>query len=645
MASRKKSSRRLVSTSVLVIITIFLLLVSVRVSAFAHPDPIRAALRLARKAGAYEFTADIVQHTDPVASIRNTGRTSKREDMHMQGQTNLQTRLMEMQFWSQGGSLSTGQGQVEIRIEDNIAQARTTGGEWQEMSNFTSMFAPNSDFMVYLNDARNLKNLGRDERTLPSGATVQFTRYSFEVNGGALAQYMRDAMQQYAQEQGELPPGVTLKTPRMYEEMVGTGEIWIGTDGLPIRQILDVQFPEENRQRIRSEITVTFTNFAEPPQVALWQWHWQSGNVLLLIEQWTAAYGHALLMGFLAILLTIGIFALLLNRHRFRRFATPLVLIFCTILITEPLLINLKVAKTGAVRQAQAAEQQQEQDERDQQQTMQENAMQPSIDPNTSPLVQAQDEVIIQRKLRVADNGGARVSAIDPDDWDHILDSDGDGVTTDDDDGTDSDGDGLTDAQEALLGTSSDPDYGDDTDSDGLTDQEEVDGFTLNGETWYTDPLNSDTNNDGLSDGLEWATDLDNDGIPDVYDRDNDGDGVPDYLDDSPTQSTSSSAVTTLNYQVTGLDSGDKPTTVEFQLRPEDDNRIWYAENIFDWPSVDNEGNVQDSDGATFADEDMMQVNETVNEGLKRGYQITVSAAELDAKRAIEQGFRLAVSL
>ena len=40
-----------------------------------------------------------------------------------------------------------------------------------------------------------------------------------------------------------------------------------------------------------------------------------------------------------------------------------------------------------------------------------------------------------------------------------------------------------------------------------------------------------------------------------------------------------------------------------------------------------------------------MQVKETLNEGLKRGYNITVTAAELDAKRAINQGARLAASL
>lgn len=73
-----------------------LLLISVRFVVFANPDPVRAALELARQSGGYHFSADIVQYTDPTATICNAGRTSQREDMHMQGQTDLRTRLLEM---------------------------------------------------------------------------------------------------------------------------------------------------------------------------------------------------------------------------------------------------------------------------------------------------------------------------------------------------------------------------------------------------------------------------------------------------------------------------------------------------------------------------------------------------------------------
>ena len=57
----------------------------------------------------------------------------------------------------------------------------------------------------------------------------------------------------------------------------------------------------------------------------------------------------------------------------------------------------------------------------------------------------------------------------------------------------DSDGDGLSDEEERILGT--DP-LNIDTDQDGLTDKEEV-------KIYQTDPLNPDTDGDGLKDGEE----------------------------------------------------------------------------------------------------------------------------------------------
>ena len=57
----------------------------------------------------------------------------------------------------------------------------------------------------------------------------------------------------------------------------------------------------------------------------------------------------------------------------------------------------------------------------------------------------------------------------------------------------DSDGDGLDDEEEASLGTNS---MLSDTDGDGLFDREEV-------KVYNTDPLDTDTDKDGFTDGIE----------------------------------------------------------------------------------------------------------------------------------------------
>ena len=107
-------------------------------------------------------------------------------------------------------------------------------------------------------------------------------------------------------------------------------------------------------------------------------------------------------------------------------------------------------------------------------------------------------------------------------------------------DSTDSDGDGLTDGEEVnQLGT-----FGDrvDSDNDGISDYLEVKGFSYNGQQWYLDPNEQDTNRDGRTDAQEctiWVPsdptynasgicpDSNGNGTPDVFDHDNDGDGVP----------------------------------------------------------------------------------------------------------------------
>jgi hypothetical protein len=79
----------------------------------------------------------------------------------------------------------------------------------------------------------------------------------------------------------------------------------------------------------------------------------------------------------------------------------------------------------------------------------------------------------------------------------------------------DSDGDGLLDSEEDAIGTDPlDPD----TDDDGLTDGDEVN-------VYGTDPLDADTDGDGLPDGLEVEHGFD------PLDPDEDGDGILDGQD------------------------------------------------------------------------------------------------------------------
>lgn len=181
----------------------------------------------------------------------------------------------------------------------------------------------------------------------------------------------------------------------------------------------------------------------------------------------------------------------------------------------------------------------------------------------------------------------------------------------------DSDGDGLADHVERALGTDA---YKRDTDEDGLTDFDEVYGFrlrfrgdlsfsdvtakfcpalrtggtctTTTAEDWVTDPLDPDTDGDGIADGFELRqgsnpqladaasfVDTDRDGLSDeqengfgssIYEPDTDGDGLPDlleYLIGSDPQRTDSDGDGIRDYEELDIETFDAlPGTPDFDV-------------------------------------------------------------------------------
>jgi len=210
----------------------------------AAPPGIRDAWERARRAGAYHFSADIVQTAIPLPTVTNVGRQSRQDSLHVEGRANLAGATMDLTIWSQGGSLLRAADGLQVRVEEGGAVARQGAGPWEEIEDFTGLFAPQGDAMAYLAAARNVAEEGSEIR-----AGIAFTRYTFEVDGRRFAAAVRDQLQRRLGEQGELPPGVNLELPRMYVEMTGRGELWVGEDGLPLRQILHLQLPGSRDDR------------------------------------------------------------------------------------------------------------------------------------------------------------------------------------------------------------------------------------------------------------------------------------------------------------------------------------------------------------------------------------------------------------
>jgi subtilisin-like proprotein convertase family protein len=581
---------------------------------------VQRAWQMAQEVGTYDYAIDIVQTSWPLPILENVGTTSSEERVYIEGQIDLPADTMEMKLWSDGGSAQTGQDSLELRVVGDQAFGRVGGDHWEEVDDFTGIFAPGNDPLGYLVSARNVVK-GQTETRLG----ITFTRYSFEVDGPAFASYMRTQMEDELRRKGKLPPGITLDFARVYLDMTGKGEIWLDSNGLPLRQVVHVTFPPDDQEQIEATIKTDFFNWGVGGSA-------QMGATSKVLEEWKQANLHAiLLLGFLGLLVVLTVY-----RRSKKVYAFTVVFIAISMVVT-PLLQSHHVHAFSEEMGEQRAEQEEQQRSYDERvRAMQESLTTTEFDPHSDPFVTAPAPPLPTDETRssayLPDFLGLTPDLLAAGDTtDDGTDSDDDGLTdyqeieeygTEPSD-PDTDGDGLSDGVEAVeLGTNpNDPD----TDGDLIGDQVEVEGFSWYGQRWYLNPLDPDTNRDGLPDTVECAeladiqatsaytacVDSDDDGAPDAFDFDDDGDGIPDTVDLSRT--TVMGGARDEGGDVTGLDDGtfhfqldqmvvDTPTFVDFQFRPVNPEHLWYTLNVLDWPSGDTEGQIQRRFDTTFKD-------------------------------------------
>ena len=87
----------------------------------AAPPGIRDAWERARRAGAYHFSADIVQTAIPLPTVTNVGRQSRQDSLHVEGRANLAGATLDLTIWSQGGSLLRAADGLQVRVEEGGA--------------------------------------------------------------------------------------------------------------------------------------------------------------------------------------------------------------------------------------------------------------------------------------------------------------------------------------------------------------------------------------------------------------------------------------------------------------------------------------------------------------------------------------------
>ncbi len=533
-----------------------------------------------RNSTAYNFSADVTMTTIPLPTAGNIGRFSKSDSLYLEGSNNLVDETMQLALWGGGVSVADQTGAYQIRIQDGEAQTRVGDGDWQASSENAVAFAPEGDFLAFVEMA---KQVTRAPDRLPAADDVlcarldctQLTIYTFDLDGQAYAAKLTRIAQAQMTRRGELPPGATVQIPDHLAGVSGTGELWVDGRGLPVRQLVKLALPPAPNADTRTETTmeIYFTGYqSAPPLLAALPWTQGLATRLAHLDL-PAASTVGLNFG-------ITLFALLVMLPLLRPNRRVLVFtnsfVIAAIILT-PLLqsqaVVLAATRIDTVQAAQAA-------------TAKETALQQKAVDAQSALRNAAPYTPPQTVQQLP----SPAPATQP-------------VST-----LDTDGDGLTDVVEALIGSNP---YSTDTDLDTLSDRDEVTGFSYNSKSWYGNPLLADSNSDGIIDSLEWnptAPDSDGDGTPDLYDFDDDGDNVPDDLDisrlvaskDNSGNLVAFSQTDPLALTVDGLQA-NQYTYVNLQLRPTNPDQLWYAFNVLNWPK-DEKGNMQDWDNKSFFD-------------------------------------------
>lgn len=612
------------------------------------------AWRRAVSAGRYTYRSTIVQTLHPTARIENAGRAATVQRLTVTGQVDAPADTLTMRI-RQGGEQS--RQFIDLKFEQGRTYGRVQAdADWAEIEERTDLFTPGGDLMGFLNAAQGVRVLEAGEgddllfdELLQGEQTAGLTRYVFALDGLRYAQYLRDQMEAVLRRKGELAGNMHLALARTYLDMAGSGELWVAEGGLPVRLVIHMELPPDEDTFVWKEVTITtgFSDWQAAPGDNLARL-WRQPSLLFADPGVLAGLFPPGLQQMSLTLTALGLLLLLtwlvIRHRRSPRLYVTVVASMILALVAGPLLQSQQVS--GASRRFSERQLRTGAQQAEMQMQPQESAFDPLRNPladadkvnwaadidvtNTELAAAAPVETVAQRTLLQATNQCDTATDRDcdtvpdaeddyPDDPNEWADSDGDGIANGVD--PDDDNDGLNDDVEVLeLGTL--PNFVD-SDGDLISDYAEVTGFIVGGKTWYLDPNNPDSNDDGLSDAAECpelinvnaagklttpvgtaCRDTDGDGTPDVFDFDNDNDGVPDRADLSPnyTGELSTVAQTHFNLALSEYETG-KPLMVEFQVRPTDTRHLWYNGNVLDWPANDRAGQIRRLDDSTFLDE------------------------------------------
>jgi len=107
---------------------------------------------------------------------------------------------------------------IDLRIENGRTWVRVSD-EWQEMNDFSAAFAPNGDWLAFLDAAQEAIEMG-------DGAGESVIRpYRYRLDGPRLNRAMQERTVAAMTARGELPLGAQVQLPSEFRAMSGDGEL------------------------------------------------------------------------------------------------------------------------------------------------------------------------------------------------------------------------------------------------------------------------------------------------------------------------------------------------------------------------------------------------------------------------------------
>jgi len=216
-------------------------------------DDLLAVWDLAKTAGSYRFTVDAEQTFIPQSVAGLIGEQETRLDMRFEGQTQLPDRAY-LELTIEGSD--TDQAPL-VLLRDGTNTFIKEDGQLTPVENPAGAAMSTNDFLGYLQAAEQVQRL---DDVSDGGQTLR--HYSFVVSGPVFAEYVRDYVSEQLGESGNLPDGVQMSASPTLQNMSGTGELWVGEDGLPVRQDITLSLPEvSDSYDARLRILVDFRDY------------------------------------------------------------------------------------------------------------------------------------------------------------------------------------------------------------------------------------------------------------------------------------------------------------------------------------------------------------------------------------------------